>query len=80
MDIPAEIERRAVRLAVIAAAKARLEARQREADLARGRGEEDECRPRHPDGTPERGPKYKLEFCIPADNEQEGSPTRIAAS
>jgi hypothetical protein len=72
LDIPAEIERRAARLAVIAAAKARLEARQREADLARGRSEDDERRPRHPDGTPKRGPKYKREFGIPADDDQEG--------
>ena len=72
LDIPAEIERRAARLAVIAAAKARLEARQREADLARGRSEDDGRRPHHPDGTPKRGPKYKREFGIPADDDQEG--------
>lgn len=72
LDIPAEIERRAARLAVIAAAKARLEARQREADLARGRSEDDERRPRHPDGTPKRGPKYKREFGMPGDDDQEG--------
>lgn len=72
LDIPAEIERRAARLAVIAAAKARLEARQREADLARGRSEDDGRHPRHPDGTPKRGPKYKREFGIPADDDQEG--------
>jgi transposase len=72
LDIPAEIERRAARLAVIAAAKARLEARQREADLARGRSEDDGRHPRHPDGTPKRGPKYKREFGIPTDDDQEG--------
>lgn len=72
LDIPAEIERRTARLAVIAAAKTRLEARQREADLARGRSEDDGRRPRHPDGTPKRGPKYKREFGIPADDDQEG--------
>lgn len=72
LNIPAEIERREARLAVIAAAKARLEARQREADLARGRCEGDERVPRHPDGTPKRGPKYKREFGIPADDDQEG--------
>ena len=37
LDIPAEIERRQERLAVIAAAKQRLEQRQREADDQRGR-------------------------------------------
>lgn len=72
LDIPAEIEGRAARLAVIAAARARLEARQREADLARGRSEDDERRPRHPDGTPKRGPKYKRAFGMPADDDQEG--------
>jgi hypothetical protein len=58
-------------LAVIQAAKARLEERQREADTARGRRADDEQRPRHPDGTPKRGPLYKRAFGVPADNEQE---------
>lgn len=71
LDIPAEIARREARLAVIEAAKARLEARQREADTARGRTPDDEHRPRHPDGTPKRGPKYKRDFGVPADNDQE---------
>lgn len=70
-DIPAEIEHRADRLATIEAAKARLEARQREADVARGRSEDDNRRPRHPDGTPKRGPSYKREFGIPKDDAQE---------
>lgn len=71
LDIPAEIARREARLAVIGAAKARLEARQREADTARGRGPDDERRPRHPDGTPKRGGKYKRDFGVPANNDQE---------
>lgn len=71
-DLPAEIARREARLSVIRAAKARLEARQREADIARGRSEGDGRQPRHPDGTPRRGPKYKREFGIPADDDQEG--------
>lgn len=37
LDIPAEITRRALRLAAIAQARGRLEQRQREADLQRGR-------------------------------------------
>lgn len=41
LDIPAEISRREKRLEAIQAAKARLEARQREADQARGRSEDD---------------------------------------
>ena len=39
LDIPDEITRRKKRLETIRAAKARLEARQREADRARGRSE-----------------------------------------
>jgi hypothetical protein len=39
VDIPAEIARREDRLAAIAAARERLEKRQREADLERGRDE-----------------------------------------
>ncbi len=42
MDIPAEIERREARLAAIVAARERLQARQREADLERGRTPDDE--------------------------------------
>jgi hypothetical protein len=71
VDLPAEIARREARLAVIQAAKARLEARQREADAARGRSADDDRRPRHPDGTPKRGGKYKREFGVPAPADQE---------
>lgn len=71
LDLPAEIARREARLLVIQAAKGRLEARQREADAARGRSEGDGRQPRHPDGTPKRGAKYKREFGVPADNDQE---------
>ena len=69
--IPAEMARRETRLAVIEAAKARLEARQREADAARGRTPDDARRPPHPDGTPKRGPRYKRDFGVPADDAQE---------
>jgi hypothetical protein len=40
LDIPAEIARRQDRLEAIAAARARLEQRQREADLERGRSDD----------------------------------------
>jgi len=71
LDIPAEITRRENRLAVIGAAKERLEQRQREADAARGRTPDDERQPRDPDGTPRRGPRYKREFGIPKPEAQE---------
>ncbi len=71
VDLPAEIACREARLAIIRAAKERLEARQREADAARGRGPDDERRPRHPDGTAKRGPNYKREFGVPAPDDQE---------
>ncbi|MEO8536698.1 MAG: IS1182 family transposase [Betaproteobacteria bacterium] len=70
-DLPAEIERRETRLAVIQAAKARLEERQRAADTARGRAADDEQRPHHSDGTPKRGPLYKRAFGVPAATDQE---------
>jgi transposase/IS5 family transposase len=71
LDIPAEIARRADRLAVIRAAKARLEQRQREADAARGRSPDDERRPRDGDGKPKKGPLYKREFGEPKPKAQE---------
>ena len=69
--IPAEMARREARLAVTEAAKARLEARQREVDTARGRTPDDERRPRHPDGTPKRGGNYKPDFGVPPHEAQE---------
>jgi len=71
LDLPAEITRRDNRLAVIRAAKERLEQRQREADAARGRTPDDERRPRDPDGTLKRGPSYKREFGTPKPDAQE---------
>jgi transposase len=61
LDIPAEITSREVRLAAISAARQRLEQRQREAEIARGRG---------PDDKP-RGGRYKREFGVPEDKAQE---------
>jgi transposase len=70
LDIPAEIARREDRLSAIAQARARLEQRQREADIQRGRAEDDDRRPRGPDGQP-RGGRYKREFGVPEDKAQE---------
>lgn len=69
-DLPAEIARREARLAAIEAAKARLEARQREADTARGRHVGDERRPRDRDGKPKKGTSYKRDFGVPEDSDQ----------
>ena len=71
VDLPAEIQRRESRLAVIEAAKARLEARQREADMARGRTPDDKREPRDGDGNPKRGPRYKRDFGVPEPKAQE---------
>lgn len=61
LDIPAEIARREQRLAAIEEARHRLEQRQREAELERGR-EPDE---------PPRGGRYKREFGVPEDKAQD---------
>jgi transposase len=70
VDIPAEIARREQRLAAIAEARARLEQRQREADLQRGRNEGDQRKPRNKDGKP-KGGRYKRDFGVPEDKAQE---------
>jgi transposase len=70
LDIPQEIARRQDRLDAIVAARARLEARQREADLARGRTDDDDQKPRGPDGKP-KGGRYKRAFGIPEDKAQD---------
>ena len=71
LNIPAEIQRREARLKTIAAAKERLKTRQRQADEAKGRSENDDRRPRKPDGTTKRGPPYKRDFGVPDDKAQE---------
>ncbi|MGA2551563.1 MAG: IS1182 family transposase [Burkholderiaceae bacterium] len=71
LDVPAEIERREERLAVIQAARARLEERQREADTARGRSPGDERKPRDGDGKPKNGSLYAREFGEPKPKAQE---------
>ncbi len=70
MDIPAEIERREVRIKAITEARERLEQRQREADIERGRTEGDDCKPRDEDGNP-KGGRYKREFGIPEPKAQD---------
>jgi transposase len=70
VDIPSEIKRRADRLAAITAAKVRLEQRQKEADAARGRSQDDQRKPRDKDGRP-KGGRYKRDFGVPKDSAQE---------
>ena len=69
-DLPAEIARREQRLAAIEAAKARLEAQQREADALRGRHEGDDRKPRRPDGTAKPGKPFKRDFGVPEERAQ----------
>ena len=71
LDIPAEIERRQARLAAIAAAKARLEERQRQSDAQRGRTPDDERKPKDKDGKPKSGKPYQRDFGIPAPKAQD---------
>lgn len=61
LDVPAEIARRQDRLQAIQEARARLERRQREAELQRGRDPDD----------PPRGGRYKRPFGVPEDKAQE---------
>ena len=70
LDIPAEIGRREARLAAIAEARQRLEQRQRDADLERGRSADDDQKPRGPDGKP-KGGRYKRPFGVPEDKDQD---------
>lgn len=70
LDIPAEIARRQDRINTIAAARARLEQRQRDADLERGRNQDDEQKPRGKDGKP-KGGRYDRPFGVPRDKDQD---------
>src|SRR5258706_15286185 len=70
LDIPAEIARRQDRLDAIAAARARLEQRQRDADLERGRSDDDDQKPSGQDGKP-KGGRYKRPFGGPQDKDQD---------
>lgn len=71
LDIPAEIERRQARLTAIAAAKARLEERQRQMDTQRGRSEDDDRRPKDKNGKPRGGAPYQRDFGVPAPKAQD---------
>lgn len=71
LDIPAEIARRQDRLGAIAAARARLEQRQREVDTERGRSNDDDQKPRGPDGKLKPGGRYKRPFGVPEDKAQD---------
>ena len=64
LDILAEIARRQERLTAIAAAKARLEESQRQADSQRGRTPDDERRRKSKDGKPKAGKPYKRDFGV----------------
>jgi transposase len=70
LDIPAEIERREVRLQAITEARERLEKRQRDADFERGRTEDDDRKPRDEDGNATGG-RYKREFGVPEPKAQD---------
>jgi transposase len=69
LDIPAEIARREDRLAVIRAARARLEDRQRQADIARGRSDDDV--PPDDPGKPKKKSRFKHKFGEPKPDAQE---------
>jgi hypothetical protein len=71
LDIPAVIERRQTRLAAIAAAKARLEERQRQLDTQRERSKDDERRPKDKDNNPKRGKSYERDFGVPPAKAQD---------
>lgn len=71
LDIPAEIARRQDRLDAIAAARTRLEQRQRDVDLERGRSDDDDQKPRGQDGNPKPGGRYKRPFGVPQDKDQD---------
>jgi transposase len=70
VDIPAEIERREARLRAIIEARERLEKRQRDADLQRGRTPDDDRKPRDEDGNATGG-RYKREFGVPEPKAQD---------
>lgn len=69
LDLPAEIARREERLAVIRAARARLEERQRQADIARGRSDDDA--PPDGSGKAKKKSRFKHKFGEPKPDAQE---------
>ena len=70
MDIPAEIERRQVRPKAIVEARQRIEKRQRDANIERGRSPDDQCKSTDEDGKPTGG-RFKREFGQPEPTAQE---------
>jgi transposase len=70
VDIPAEIQRREDRLQAITEARERIEKRQRDADIERGRSPDDECKPRDDQRKPTGG-RYKREFGVPEPKAQD---------
>ena len=70
LDILAEIALRQDRLDAIVAARARLEQRQRDGDLERGRSDDDDQKPRGQDCKP-KGGRYKRLFGVPQDKDQD---------
>jgi transposase/IS5 family transposase len=71
LDIPAELQRRQVRLAAIEAAKARLEERQRQSDAQRGRTPDDERKPKDKNGKPKGGKSFQRDFGVPPAKAQD---------
>jgi len=71
LDIPAEIARRSERLAAIAAAKVRLQERQRQVDTQRGRTPDDDRKPKDKDGKPKSGKPYQRDFGVPTPKAQD---------
>lgn len=71
LDLPAEIARREERLAVIHAARARLEERQRQAHMARGRSDDDDDAPADGSGKPKKKSRFKYKFGEPKPDAQE---------
>ena len=70
LDIPAEIARRATRLKAITEARERLEQRQRDADIERGRSQDDDRKPHDGDGNATGG-RFKREFGVPDPKAQD---------
>ena len=58
-------------MAAIAAAKARMEERQRKLDVQRGRTPCDERRPKDKDGKPKAGKSYKRDLGVPEPKAQD---------
>jgi hypothetical protein len=70
LDIPAEIARRATRLKAITEARERLEQRQRDADIERGRSQDVERKPHDGDGNATGG-RFKRAFGVPEPKAQD---------